>query len=295
VSFKVRYEKTKKGVTKLYQVDFQRVNEKEYISAMGKAGTPHILDLGLFMGLSDAKKIDELFRLFPPGGDIQTINSNLDAAKKERDRLRSSTSTAEGTLAQLTENRTQMELPAGTLAEVTHDIKTTNAELSLARKNLKDQEVKEAEVKAAAEAKAKAEKEAEEKAERDREEIKRKAEEEANAKAQEIIDERLAQEAADRESKELEEEKVIVHDPLAESDTEKAIEIVGGALNEMADAMKATIPIPIEVKQTEGPRTYATPIEALEDTARDAGCEDCALLIVAKKLINEISRGANGH
>lgn len=162
VPFKRRYKKTDTGATQDHQVDDKRKTAEEYSIALGEAGKPHIFDLAAFMSLSDEKQIGYLFDLFPPSGDVEKIGADLDTAKTKRNKLKEDIKTDKATIKRLSESRTTIELPAGTQAETTAEKDRTEAELKVARKNLNDQEIRDAAAKAKEEGKAEGKKEAKE-------------------------------------------------------------------------------------------------------------------------------------
>ena len=143
-----------KSVSEAFRIDSKSSTAKEYLSTLGQVGNPHIFDLARFMDLSDAKKIHELFNLFPPGEDLDKNQAQIDTATKARDKLAADITKSEGAAERLVTARAEMDLPSGTHAEVTTEIERIAAELGLARKNLRAAEIKDAQAKGKADAEA---------------------------------------------------------------------------------------------------------------------------------------------
>jgi len=166
-----RFSRDKKGTVKQdFLINRRKANKSDFIEKMAKAGAPSILDLGeAFLDLSDQKKIDYLFDLFPPGDDVSKLDVKIEELTYDLLSKQKSIKGKESVVSELMKAKAEIELPSGSLAEIRDEIgktkdeyKACNAELSKAREDL-----------AALEATKKAEKEAEEK--RDLEEKARKA------------------------------------------------------------------------------------------------------------------------
>lgn len=132
-------------VSQSHTVNLKSATGKAYAAAMGAAGNPRVFDISTFTGLSDDKKIALIFDMFPPAEDIGAIESEIDALDAEKKSLEKSAKEAKGVCKRLLTERTEIDLPAGTLAETTLEIKRRSAELKLATKALRDAEIKEAE------------------------------------------------------------------------------------------------------------------------------------------------------
>lgn len=160
-------------VSQNVMLDHRGVSKEEYAKAMASI---KIFDLRAFLKLSEQAQIDLIFGLFPPAGDVKSLNKQIEEQKKKRDKLQSGIRTLEETSKRLKTSRAAIELPSGTLVELTAAIEEHEKQLAGARAELEAARIEEA--RAAAEAKAT--KEAEEKAARDQERIER----EAKAKAE---------------------------------------------------------------------------------------------------------------
>lgn len=178
--FERRFIRNGKGkVTQKFQSGNSLVSKEKFISDFSVAGKPTIVDLSTFLELSDQKKIDKVFELYPPSGDVIGLQDQIETATEALNRLTSDMKSTEGIIKKLTADRAETELPSGTLAEVTQEIERTTEEVKLARKNLSRAQQREADKNA----KEKAEAEAAEKA--DKEAKAKEAEPERQEKAEE--------------------------------------------------------------------------------------------------------------
>ncbi len=160
------YKTNQKGtVTQIYKNETGALTKNEFIVALTNAGNPRVLNLRAFMELSDAKKIDMIFKLYPPQGDVRKLTDAIEKCKDKKNVLFDRKNTAEKVAAKLIADRAQLKLPAGTLAETTNEIDKINAELNLANQHLQRLEKQEAADEATKQAEEKAQREAEEKLE----------------------------------------------------------------------------------------------------------------------------------
>ena len=157
-----RFVRNNKGsVRQEYLVNGRKVKADEFMKTMGESGFPIIVDLNeLFISASDSKKIDVMFRLYPPEGNLDTLDRSIDAKKAKINSLESEMVDDANVAQRLSISRAEITLPSGTLAETKAAIEQSNKDLDTAQEDLKKLQIKEAE-KAAAEAeKARAEAEA---------------------------------------------------------------------------------------------------------------------------------------
>ena len=160
--FERRFIRNKAGkVTQKFRAGNAIVTKEDFTTTFAVAGRPTIFNLKAFMDLSDEKKINKIFELYPPEGDVFALNERITESADEINLLNAEITKTEGVIEKLTVDQATFELPAGTLAEVKQAIERTTAEVMLVRKNFIAQLKKETE----AEAKEKAEKEAEAKEE----------------------------------------------------------------------------------------------------------------------------------
>lgn len=87
-----------------------------------------IADPAAFLALSDSKKIDELFRLFPPAGDVRGLNADIAKVKAAISEIEGDIRAKEQSCKSLTETLSQMQLPPATLPEIQAEIAKTERE-----------------------------------------------------------------------------------------------------------------------------------------------------------------------
>ena len=113
-----------------------------------------VVDLSVFLGLSDARKVDELFRLFPPSGNVCDLAAKIEAQAKRIAALEREERDAASMVSNLTVRRSRIELPAGSMADKQNEIDKAEADLRQARADLEAERIAAAreEEQAAAEA-----------------------------------------------------------------------------------------------------------------------------------------------
>jgi len=160
--FTRRFCRDKKGaVSQDFLVERRKATKTKFIEAMAKAHAPVVLDLdAVFLSLSDQKKIDYLFSLFPPAGDVGSLDEEIESMKEVISATNKDYTAKQVMVKQLTMGKCDIKLPAGTLAEtkaeiekVTADYKEKSAALAKVREDLAAEKAKEE-----ADAKAKADK-----------------------------------------------------------------------------------------------------------------------------------------
>ena len=175
IPFERRFIRAKSGkVTQKFLVSNQPVTKEQFIAKFAEAGKPAVLNLSDFMATSDEKKIDRIFSLYPPEANVKTLQIEIDTAQEALNNKVASIKKTEDLIEALNVEKSSLDLPAGTLAEVQKEIERTTKEVGLARDNLKRQIVREATKNA--EKKAEAEKEKSVKPEREDKEVSRTAE-----------------------------------------------------------------------------------------------------------------------
>ena len=95
-----------------------------------------IADVSAFLALSDAKKVDELFRLFPPAGDVRGLGAAITRAKERISELESAIKGKEQSCRSITESLASLNLPSGSLPEVQAAIVQTERAYQAARDEL---------------------------------------------------------------------------------------------------------------------------------------------------------------
>jgi len=147
-----RYAKDEKGtVNQSLMVNRRKASGPEYAKAM--AGV-RVIDLRIFLELSDQKQIDTIFSLFPPAGDVRLIKDQIGALRAKKNGLQAKIETLDGVVARLKSGRAEIQLPAGTLSEITGKIEDTEKQLTEARQSLRNVEI--AQVRAEEQEKAEA-------------------------------------------------------------------------------------------------------------------------------------------
>jgi len=181
------------SVSQGYKVASAKVKEGDFMKALALHGDPKIVDISAFMDLSDQKKIDAVFSLYPPAGDVNKIQGEIDSLKEKINTLVQKAKTSEAAAARLV--AAKPPLPAGTLADVAGKIAETAESLRVARKELVDFQVAEG----ARIAKEKAEK----KAADDAEKLKEKQEKDRLAKEAKDAAEKKERERIEAEKKDV--------------------------------------------------------------------------------------------
>lgn len=92
-----------------------------------------IADVAGFLALSDAKKVDELFRLFPPAGDVRGLSASITSTKDRISRIESDIKAKEQSCQSLASSIAELNLPAGSLPEVQAEIAKVEREYYGAR------------------------------------------------------------------------------------------------------------------------------------------------------------------
>ena len=136
--------------------DGKKIAQKQIERALIDTGDPKVFDLGEFMGLSDQKKIDTIFSLFPPSGDLSKIDAEIADLVSREPGLRSNIKAASLVIEKLTTEKAALDLPSGTLAEVRAEIKAKETTLEHTRRDLRTAEIEAENEKAKAEAEAEA-------------------------------------------------------------------------------------------------------------------------------------------
>jgi len=149
VEFERHFSKSSKGsVSQRLRVDKKKVSASDFAVALSNAGNPKIIDVVDFMSMSDQKKIDTLFTLYPPKADLKDLDSQIDKAKKTVNELQAQERTFTSVIQRLTASKAEIELPAGSLAETKAGIEKLTIQVKDAQENLKQLEIAEAAEKA---------------------------------------------------------------------------------------------------------------------------------------------------
>jgi energy-coupling factor transporter ATP-binding protein EcfA2 len=138
----------KGGVSQSYRVNGTKATETHYIRMMSETGVPTIFDVAGFMSLSDQKKIDMIFSLFPPAGNIEKLSSDIEATKEDINNIAGEIRSSNGAIKTLSTSLSQIDLPAGTLAETSTEIERTEKDIAVLRQQIEDEKIRIAEEKA---------------------------------------------------------------------------------------------------------------------------------------------------
>lgn len=148
-NFERWFIRDKKGsVKQKFKRNGKTRSKSAFMTELVKAGDPRVVDLDKFLSCSENAKIDALFELYPPEGNISTLDSDIEAAEKEISHLMEEKSEADNVISALIKNKNEIELPAGSLAETIEAIKKLTDQILEARENLKQIEIEEAKIKA---------------------------------------------------------------------------------------------------------------------------------------------------
>lgn len=254
-----KFSRNEKGsVSQVVQVDKKRVSTENFAILLDRAGGPRIADVAEFMKQSEAKKIDDLFDLFP-NPELASIDTEIEKAKEDVSRLEKKKSGAESVVVRLNASKVAIDIPAGSIAEVQSEINAAEIQIVELEEQIKQAEIEEAEEKAKEEGRLEGER-----LERER------AEKEAAEKPVDPLEAEISkgeQQIADFRSGEISE-------PFLPDDSEPCIdEVVQGSQYAV-----------IANRNKTANQTYAkASILRIIDALTGAGCNTCAALIVAKQ------------
>ena len=247
------------SVKELFQISRKRCTKDAYLQALGEKGIPKVLDLSLFLNLSDQKKIDMLLTLYPSETDLAGLETMIENQKKSILVLEDKARSTEKAAAALTASRATMALPAGSLAETTANIEKAEKDLATAQVELS--------TIVSANAAEKAKVEAEEKAEADKKKDALRAEAEAAALKKK--------------------------QDLAAKVLEEAHKAELGKAAEKIKELEKVKDVPLEPKGTfeewsqEG---FKVILQNIISTMDAAGCTVCAAKMVCKKELKKYGR-----
>lgn len=132
-TFERTYKRKKDGsVSCDCRVDGERTSKNLFEMELDRQGIS-IADVAGFLALSDAKKVDELFRLFPPDGDVRGLNVSILRTKERISQIEGNIKGKEQSCQSLSTSIAELNLPAGTLPEVQAEITRVEREYQEAR------------------------------------------------------------------------------------------------------------------------------------------------------------------
>lgn len=152
--FDRQLSRDKKGtVTQTMMLNTRKAKKEEFAAALVEARAPKVVDLSAFISLSNQKKIDYIFELFPPTEDLGKLEDEIQGLQEKINAKHADIRDGEKLIASLTETKAGMKLPSGTLAETRSAIEKTTEAYKETNRQIKALEIEAAE----AEAKKKAE------------------------------------------------------------------------------------------------------------------------------------------
>jgi len=226
-------------------INGRKATASVYASEVERAGGMAVMDLTAFMALSDKKKIDEIFALFPPERGLKDLESKLEQAKSSLNQAQSRMRDNEKLAARLSQSKSSIDRPVGTLAEIKAQLEETEAELKVALNDLRQTEIEQAKETAAEQAKQKAEANAQMEIE--------------NAKNQEWLAASVAAEAR------------------AEAEKQKKIAQAETRLRKFAESQGRSIDPP-----PPGPDPLES-LKTILDVLQRSGCAACAAILAVKR------------
>ena len=104
-----------------------------------------IADVSEFMKQSETKKINDLFDLFPNDA-LATIDTEIEEAKEDVSRIEKKISGAKSTVVRLTNSKSAIELPPGSISEVQAEIKSIDEQIADVENKINDAKIEQAKV-----------------------------------------------------------------------------------------------------------------------------------------------------
>lgn len=273
VEFERHFSRSGEGaVSQRMRVDKKKVSATDYAVALSHAGNPKIIDVNDFMQLSDQKKIDLLFTLFPPDADLKGLESKIDKAKQSVNELQGNERTFLSVIQRLTASKTEVELPAGSLPEIRAGIEKLTIQVKAAQDNLKQIEIEEAEAEATRKA-----------------ELNKLAEIEKAKVAAKTEQKKDSQAEFDRIMESKEGDFVLGDGETSMDKPRHTKEEVENMVDFIKNDMVSGTGWEIETVD-------ANPLQSMQkiiDCMNDAGCQTCAALIVAKAELRRFKSWTN--
>jgi hypothetical protein len=148
----------KGGVTQVLQVDGKRTAADNFLFMLKQKGGPKIADIAEFMKQSEAKKVDTLFELYP-NPELSNIDTEIEKAKEDVSRIDKKIKGAESTVQRLTDSKTKIELPPGSIAEIQNEIKSIDTKVADLEKQINEANINQAKIEGEKKGKKEAENE----------------------------------------------------------------------------------------------------------------------------------------
>jgi len=273
--FQRKYARSGESVSQAYGVNGKKKTKDQFSQAMFEVGRPVAIDIGAFMDLSDNKKIDAVFDLYPPETDISKLVAEIEETKTKINALNAKARSTEDAAARLTTARAQIEKPVGTLADISAQIAETEKSLAQARQDLKEADEEALRLKTVAEEKEKAD----------------KAVKEAEDKAALEARRKFLQEQAEQ----LKAEDVKKSEPAKDAIINGPIRSIGQGAGPMPGeeiiGVASCAPIQNISKAYGGSENHAAAsIQSILDALNGAGCSACAARLVAIRELRKYQR-----
>jgi len=123
------------SVSQTMRVNQRKVSKDDFAKKLANQGDPRVLDLHAFLALSDKKKIEWIFSVFPPQGNLSKLDSDLEKAKTQLNNSRADHKSTQDSINSLQRQRNELELPSGTLSDIKAKIQEKEKELEQAIKD----------------------------------------------------------------------------------------------------------------------------------------------------------------
>jgi len=144
------------GVSQHVTLNGKKLSQKEVERKLIELGNPRIFDLRAFNEMSEAKKIEFILEIFPPTGDLKKLDRELAKIEEREKFVRSEITGRKQIIEQLSKERSEFELPSGSLPEIQRQIKEKETEVSDLQNQIVQIEMDEARAKAKEEGKEEA-------------------------------------------------------------------------------------------------------------------------------------------
>lgn len=267
-TFARKYKRTESGATHEAFCNKKKLTQAQIEKALFELGEPRVFDISSFMSLSDAKKIEYLFNLFPPDIDVADLEEKIQAAADNESALNAKLKGVIATIERLSSERAQLQQTSGTLAELQAEIAAKDKALQDAQEALREVEIKERE-----------------------ERIRRDTAEKARL-AKEKADQEAAQQRAKNEELEKKVEAQQKELRLAASRTQEVPRLISET-DHLVPPVEAPSKANIEVVFSDTGH-FLQDLQTILRTLQEAGCKTCGAAIVVRSMITKYSR-ANGR
>jgi len=267
-TFSRTFKSSAEGViTQEVAVNKNKLKREQIDKVLFQHGDPKIFDLPGFMDLSDQKKIDLIFTLFPSDADLSQIDEKLEALAGKEKQINADLKAVGLIIERMTKERSEINLPAGTLSELQAGITDKEKQLAETEDAIKEIEAQERAEKAKADAEAKAKEEAERVKSKAEDALKKAEEEKQKAVEQ-------AKEEGRREAK--------AEAKITSQEGKREAVPVGEAVFRPGIVPKEAILCTRE--------DVLADIAKIRETMERARCGSCAALIVVKSLLAKYNR-----